>query len=155
MLRGQKERCQALRSSACRVDTNGISSSISDGSQSVHRHIKVLMTGLEERNAHCLEATRSEESPHTVWVTQTFTGHAGDSAAGWSYITLHKQHMHFQKALHCWRYMVWKKREFSIMTQEETANLILSSIVKITQQYQNTGIKVKLSIYLQCIYYFL
>lgn len=51
----QKERCQALSSSACRVDSSGSRSSSSDGSQSVHRHIKVLMTGLRERNAHSLE----------------------------------------------------------------------------------------------------
>lgn len=87
MLRGQKERCQTLRGSACTVDSSGISSGSgsggSDGSQSVHRHIKVLMTGLGERNAHSLDnkATFS----HNSHLTQTFTGHAGDSAAGWRY----------------------------------------------------------------------
>lgn len=46
-------RKEGARSSACKVDSSSSSSS-SGGSQSVHRHIKVLMTGLEERNAHSL-----------------------------------------------------------------------------------------------------
>ena len=84
MLRGQKERCQAaLRSSACRVDSSSSrsSSSSSDGSHSVHRHSKVLMSGLRERNAYSLEnkATMSRNS-HLI---QTYTGHAGDSATSW------------------------------------------------------------------------
>ena len=85
MLRGQKERCQAaLRSSACRVDSSSSrssSSSSSDGSHSVHRHSKVLMSGLRERNAYSLEnkATMSLNS-HLI---QTYTGHAGDSATSW------------------------------------------------------------------------
>ena len=87
VLRVQRERCQALRSSACRVDSgsgssSGGSSSSSGGSQSVHRHIKVLMTGLRERNAHSLENTRTvrwTQSPHSH---TSFTGHAGDRTTG-------------------------------------------------------------------------
>lgn len=62
VLREQKERGQALRSSACRADSGGITSGgggggsgSSGGSQSVHRHAKVLVTRLQERNAHCLD----------------------------------------------------------------------------------------------------
>lgn len=81
VLRGQKE---ALRSSACRADSGGITSSSgggigggsSGGGQSVHRHAKVLVTRLRERNAHCLEGEaadgRERLSSHT---------HSGDMQA--------------------------------------------------------------------------
>lgn len=73
VLREQKERGQALRSSACRADSGGITSgggggSSSGGSQSVHRHAKVLVTRLQERNAHCLDDEAADSrggSAHT------------------------------------------------------------------------------------------
>lgn len=74
VLREQKERGQALRSSACRADSGGITSggggggSSSGGSQSVHRHAKVLVTRLQERNAHCLDVEAADSwggSAHT------------------------------------------------------------------------------------------
>lgn len=75
------ERSQAPRSSACRVDSSGItgsSSSSSGGSQSVHRHTKVLVTRLQERNVHCLD--KKAAGGQKAQLTQTFTGHAGDGA---------------------------------------------------------------------------
>lgn len=74
MTEGRKKRWQTPRSSACRADTRGITGrssgggSGSVGSQSVHRHTKVLMTGLQERNVHCLDKKAAgvpEGSAHT------------------------------------------------------------------------------------------